>query len=95
MLHRKRRLGYLEVVEKILKACPGVKTTIYSRSGLTFYTFNSPRYLPLVLKEGLARIAEDHEREYSVYLGANIYLLTPKGERYLKLMKEAKELLGL
>jgi len=93
--HGKRRLGYLEVIEKILKACPGPKTTLYSRSGLTYYAFHSPRYLPLILAQGLATIERDNVHSHTVQRGTNAYIITPKGERYLHLIAEARKILGI
>jgi predicted transcriptional regulator len=91
----KHRRSYTEILESILQACPGVRTTLYTRAGIPWAKFHGTDYLPLIIKQGLVREAENHEHLHSVYHGVKVYTLTPKGERYLKLMKEAKDLLGI
>ena len=91
----KRVRTYFEVIANILSACPDTKTTLYLRSGLTYPAFIGPRYLPLVLRQGLVRVEKKGPGTYTVQRGTDAYLLTPKGARYLELLKQIKELLGI
>jgi len=91
----KRVRTYFEVIASILGACPDTKTTLYLRSGLTFTAFMGPRYLPLILRQGLARVEKKGPGTHTVQRGADAYLLTRKGGQYLELLKQIKELLGI
>lgn len=87
--------SYMEVLETILKACPNTKTTLYTRAGISWGAFIGQRYLQLLLKRGLISHDANHEQMYPVRQWGSFYTLTAKGERYLKLIAEAKELLGI
>jgi predicted transcriptional regulator len=94
-IRRKHRRSYTEILESILQACPGVRTTLYTRAGIPWAKFHGTDYLPLLISQSLIRVAENHNHSYAVYRNTTVYILTSKGEQYLKLMKEAKELLGI
>ncbi|MCJ7621745.1 MAG: winged helix-turn-helix domain-containing protein [Anaerolineae bacterium] len=91
----KRQRSYLEVLADILMACPDTRTALYFRSGATWARFHSPKYLPMLLSQGLIRRETENAQIYTVQRGVDAYILTPKGERYLKLIAEAKKLLGI
>jgi len=95
MGRRMHKRSYMEVLETILQTCPTTKTTLYIRSGLDYSTFRGPRYFQLLLKRGLIRQETNHADLYTTYRNVEAYLITSKGERYLQLIAEAKEILGL
>jgi len=92
---RKHRRSYLETLESILKACPGVRTTLYVRAGIPWAVFHGSDYLPLLLRQGLVVVDKDPKHSHSVYKNIDTYTLTSKGERYLHLIAEARKILGV
>ena len=90
---RQHRRSYLEILESILRACPGVRTTLYVRAGIPWARFHGAEYLPLLLRQGLVVVDKDPKHSRSAYKNIDTYTLTSKGERYLHLLAEARKLL--
>lgn len=86
---------YFAILAEIIEQCPNSVTNLHWRTGLNYTTFIGPSYLKLLCKQDLLKPVIGQAERFGHQKNTIIYIPTPKGERYLELMKEAKKLLGI
>jgi hypothetical protein len=92
---KRRARDYLSIIAYIIQACPETRTNLAWKSGLVYTTFVGPQYLQLLVKQGLLTSEIGVAGRFDRQKNTTIYYSTPKGELYLRLMKTAKDLLGI